>query len=247
MKLSISAASFIGCVREKNEDMVLVGDRFVRNEEVHTEVSLDESGRYIIAVADGMGGYSGGEVASSETLHSLQYFFSDVPSNMDEQSLKGALDSWLRNIISRIQSLSRTKPELADLGTTLVAFIYHNHNFYWINCGDSRVYRMNNGFLSQLSTDHSLNEEMGQERHSHVVTNCIGGGSGQGFIDFVCVTDNVHSGDRFMLCSDGLTDMLNDGIIESLLENGADAVALCHEAEERGGFDNVSVAVIEVQ
>ena len=70
----ISSASRVGCVREQNEDMILVDNHFVRNDDYHTLLTLNHEDRYIIAVADGMGGHNRGDVASSDTLHNLQYY-----------------------------------------------------------------------------------------------------------------------------------------------------------------------------
>ena len=79
IELEISSASRIGCVRNNNEDMILIKDLFVRNAEYNTNISLTESDRYIIAVADGMGGHKSGDVASQDALHNLQFCFGDLP------------------------------------------------------------------------------------------------------------------------------------------------------------------------
>ena len=75
IQLEISAASRVGCVRENNEDMILVGDCFIRNDEFHAKIELQDKDRYMMAVADGMGGHNRGEIASSLSLHNLQFFF----------------------------------------------------------------------------------------------------------------------------------------------------------------------------
>ena len=72
--IHMTAASKVGCVRSQNEDMVLVGSHFVRNDGFDTRVSLTNNDRYIVAVADGMGGHNRGDVASSDALHNLQFF-----------------------------------------------------------------------------------------------------------------------------------------------------------------------------
>ena len=79
-----------------------------------------------------------------------------------------------------------------------------------------------------------------------MIVNCIGGGSTDSFIDMTNITAEVEAGDTFMLCSDGLTDMISDEELKDMLENKADADALCEAADKAGGFDNVSVVTIRV-
>lgn len=246
MKLSISAASYIGCVRHNNEDMVLVGDKFIRNNSYWTMIDTADSDRYLMALADGMGGHSSGEVASSEVLHNLQYYFSDLPATLDVENFNEAIFEWLESINNVIDSKGRFEQRLNGMGTTLVAFAHYNNDFYWMNCGDSRLYRLHGTALRQLTTDHSLSNLMGSETHSNVITNCIGGGCKTSFIDMVQCTSDVSEGDIILLCSDGLTDMLTNMELLSLLENGADASKLCKAAEMAGGYDNVSAIVVKI-
>lgn len=246
MKLNIYAASNVGCVRENNEDMILVNRCFVRNNDWSGEVNLGGRERYIIALADGMGGHKGGEVASSDVLVNLDYFFNDMPSDLSVADFNEAIYEWLSSINNIIASKGHSDSRYYNMGTTLVAFVYYDSEFFWMNCGDSRIYRLHEGHLTQLSTDHSLSTLMGSAEHTNVITNCIGGGCDTSYIDIVTCTSDVHVGDTFMLCSDGLTDMLSDQQIQELLNNGADANALCNAAIEEGGFDNVSVCVIKV-
>ena len=116
-----------------------------------------------------------------------------------------------------------------------------------MNCGDSRLYRFHDHQLVQLTTDHSLNKTDANQKRSNVITNCIGGGFNSSFIDMVQMTDSVKPDDLFLLCSDGLTDMLPDRMISDLLEKNADASSLCDAAIEAGGYDNVSCCVITIK
>jgi protein phosphatase len=133
------------------------------------------------------------------------------------------------------------------MGTTLVAIAYYDGEFYSLNCGDSRLYRYRNGELKQLSTDHSLSNLRGEKQHSNIITNCIGGGCTSSYVDIVEMTQDILDEDTYLLCSDGLSDMISDEQIMKMLENGADADALCEEAIAYGGYDNVSACVIRVK
>lgn len=247
MTLNITAACTTGCIRDNNEDMALLGSLFIRDDKIKQTISSDHYDRYMVAVADGMGGHNSGEVASSEVLHNLQYFFGDMPKGFDSSGFTEAIFEWLASINHLIDGKGRVEEKYNGMGTTLVALAYYGGDYYWMNCGDSRIYRFSNGNLQQLSTDHSLNTLLGEEEHSHIITNCIGGGCKHSFIDVVNITDEVKSGDTFLLCSDGLTDMLSDQTIQELLNEGTDAYALCNAAEEAGGYDNVTAIIVKVE
>ena len=244
--MELSAASRIGCVRHDNEDMILAGYQFIRDDEYRTQLELGERDRYMMAVADGMGGHLSGEVASSDVLHNLQFFFSDLPVGLNASSFNEMIVGWLESINMILDSKGKADEQYKGMGTTLVALAYYDGDFYSMNCGDSRLYRLRNEELVQLTTDHSLSSLMGDQKHSSVITNCIGGGCTNSFIDVVHIVD-IQDGDTYLLCSDGLTDMMSDNRLSILLAEGADANDLCNAAIVRGGFDNVSACLIKVR
>ena len=246
LKCNVSAVSRVGCIRDNNEDMILVGDKFIRDDSLMESLEVDSTKRFIWALADGMGGHNSGEVASSDVLHNLQFFFSDIPVGLQVENFNETIYEWLMSMNNILDAKGRVDPTLRDMGTTLVVFALYENNFYWMNCGDSRLYRFRNGKLEQLTTDHSLSNLLGEGGHSNVITNCVGGGCDTSFIDIVQCTSEVKIGDVFLLCSDGLSDMVSDSTIEQLLCDGADASALCDEAENAGGLDNVSAMLITV-
>ena len=241
----MTAASKVGCVRSQNEDMVLLGSHFVRNDAFSTRVDLTNSDRYIMAVADGMGGHNRGDVASSDALHNLEFYFHDLPTGLSPESIKDKFEDWLVSINNIIDSKGRSDEQYKGMGTTLVGLAFYEGQFYTLNCGDSRLYRFRDGDLTQLTSDHSLSNMLGSSQHSNVITNCIGGGATSSFIDIVNITDDIKEGDVYMLCSDGLTDMLPDSIIYTLLAEGSDANTLCDAAVAAGGLDNVSCSVLQ--
>ncbi len=244
---NVTASSYKGCVRENNEDMLLVGERYFRDDTFDTKIKTDGLNRFLFALADGMGGHNCGEVASLDVLQNLQFFFGDLPSGLNPSAFNETINEWLSSINSILDGRGKSNPWQKNMGTTLVAFAYYEQKFYWMNCGDSRLYRFHDGHLQQMTTDHSLNTLTGETKHSHIITNCIGGGCTTSFIDIVECTDKVEVGDTFLLCSDGLTDMVSDANIEKLLISGADSAQLSCAAEGAGGHDNISVILIGIE
>ena len=247
LKFKISAASSVGCVRSNNEDMLLIGNSTLRTGELDAELEATPNNRFIIALADGMGGHNSGEVASNDVLTNLQFFYNDLPNGLATTDFNEMIYEWLASINNILESKGRSDERYRDMGTTLVAIAYYEGEFYWMNCGDSRYYSMNSkGELHQISTDHSLNNLLGKREHSNVITNCIGGGCKTSYIDLVRCTPDIVAGDTLLLCSDGLTDMVSDDTIQQMLADGYEASALCRVAEDAGGFDNVSAVIIRV-
>ncbi len=227
--------------------MVLAFDKLIRSDIYTTEFMTENTDRFVIAVADGMGGHNAGEVASFEALSNLQFFLNDIPAGLASGEFNEMMDEWLHSVNYTINSKGRVNKEMANMGTTLVGVVYYNKKYYWINCGDSRLYRFRDGILKQLSTDHSLNNLNGEKKHSNYITNCIGAGCKTSYLDMIEMTDDIKSGDTYLLCSDGLNDMIDDDIISNLLSENASANTLCEAAITAGGYDNVSVCEFKVE
>lgn len=246
-RIILTAASRIGCVRSNNEDMVLAYDKLLRSDVYRTEFMTENLDRFVIALADGMGGHNAGEVASSDTLTNLHFFLNDLPQKLSSGEFNEMMVEWLQSINQIISSKGHANPAMSDMGTTLVGVVYYNKKYYWINCGDSRLYRLRDGHLEQITSDHSLSNIRGEKKHSNIITNCIGGGCKNSYMDMFEFTDDFLTGDTYMLCSDGLNDMVSDDIIEAKMNAGANANQLCQVAIEAGGFDNVSVCIFNVE
>ena len=245
-RIVLTAASRIGCVRSNNEDMVLAFVKLLRSDAYKTEFMTENTDRFIVAIADGMGGHNAGEVASEEVLSNLKFFINDLPHGLTPGEMNEMMVEWIDTINKRVNSHGLMDPSKLEMGTTLVGILYFCGHYYWMNCGDSRLYRLRDGQLTQLTTDHSLLKNDGSQRHSNVITNCIGAGIQNSYIDFYEFTNDVLPDDAYLLCSDGLNDMITDLEIEELMVANKSANQLCEAAIEAGGFDNVSTCVFHI-
>ena len=235
VRLEPGTASHTGRIRSSNQDSVGLVD-----------------GLYV--VADGMGGHRGGEVASAEAVAAVLAVF-DRP---DRAGLVAAVRSANRTILE----MTVTRPDLSGMGTTLCALAVVNSAsgdevLAVANIGDSRVYRLAAGELVQVSDDHSLvadlmragelsAEEAAQHPQRNILTRALG-------IEADPVIDSWELepalGDRYLLCSDGLFNELDDARLAEVLAAGSVQEAadrLVGEAVENGGHDNVTVLVVEV-
>ena len=219
----------IGCVREQNEDSLIVTPP-------------------LFVVADGMGGHAAGEVASEICVKTVAEC---APKHADAEELGQAVEQANRDIITA----ALTGEGREGMGTTCTAAMLEADKLVIAQVGDSRAYLLHGGKLSQITRDHSLMANMiesGQitpeEARFHpnrsVITRALGN-------DPDMVPDlyeiRVEAGDRLMLCSDGLTSMVEDADIEAIMNRVADpqrcAAALVNEAIAAGGTDNVTVVV----
>ena len=228
----------VGKKRQTNQDSILL------NPEHH-----------IYAVADGMGGHKGGGVASAMAVQILQ----EVLIAENQFSFETRLEKAYVLANERIYQRSH-KPENKDLegmGTTLVSLVVTPQRVYVSNVGDSRAYLYREGLLWQITEDHSLIQEQiragllkpekaGEVLGKNVITRSVGFDPN---IKVDVVFRDYYPGDIFLLCSDGLTGMLeNKEIAEILNENSLDQVSrICVDrANEAGGIDNVSCMVISL-
>ena len=245
-KITISASSLTGLVREHNEDALLVCRQVVRDSELNTSAFLSPEDRYVVAVCDGLGGQNAGEVASMDAAMQLAHRVATLRPGQPFARVQQLLHEWIKEEHAYLMALGEEDPSMSGMGTTLVGLLFYEDHVCWMNCGDSRLYRFREGILRQLSSDHSLYSFTHREEDLHVITNCLGGGADEAFLDVTDITGEVHEGDLFLLCSDGLTDMLTDEEIEQVLATTPEAKALTQAAVEHGGRDNVSVCLLRI-
>lgn len=243
MKLDIHAVNDIGCSRTNNEDMMSVGGILLRDSSLELPVEIDENpdSYFYILVSDGMGGHEKGEEASEILLKSISDSFVDGrigPENAEDN---------LRQLVSEVSATLNMRGieehQERILGCTLTGVIWIGAKTYLVNAGDSRTYRLRNGILKQITTDDTEKGITGDENASKLLLNAIGGGS-HGRLTVEDITDRIMEGDTLLVCSDGLTDMVDDeGIEEILCSDERPAERLVETANRNGGADNISVIV----
>jgi protein phosphatase len=209
----------------------------------------------LFAVADGMGGHAGGEVAARLAVDAFSAAFSRQPTG-------AGLSEAVQEANAAVWEHSLENPELRGMGTTLTAVGLVNEDgqdvLALVNVGDSRSYRFHEGQITQITTDHSLAEEMVRSGeltsheaavhpHRHILTRALGVSS-----DVAVDLWRIHPvrGDRFLLCSDGLTNELDSDQISEVLSSVSDprqaAALLVQAARTHGGSDNITAVVVDV-
>lgn len=241
----------MGCVRTNNEDMILLNGEYYRDETTDQRFELLHSSRFTALVADGMGGTEGGEFASEIALQAFEKFVDIAPEGLNNTELGEAVKRWTMQTHNAILQKGVEFPQYNQMGTTLTGLFGYGNRTFMINIGDSRVYRYRSGILNQLTRDHSMRElHHDPTIASNLIYNCLGGGAPDAFADFTDITERVLDDDRYIICSDGLSDMLTDDEIESVISQSLEknddhtAIALAEAAKAVGGRDNVSVLML---
>lgn len=246
MSESLSCTAFArtdtGCVRTSNEDCVY----------------LDAQQRFGV-LADGMGGAAAGEIASALAVETFRARLSGLGATAftDEHLLSDALHQAMEDAHARILAYVQDHPRCKGMGSTLVAVVVVLKQVLVVHAGDSRLYRCRGGELTQLTRDHSLVQQQFEQglitaderktsRHKNIITHALGVDLG---VDIACARFDVQAGDQFLLCSDGLNDMVADAEIAQILQDRAQSVAqrgqaLIDAANAHGGRDNVSIILL---
>lgn len=246
-KVSASLQTDVGCLREANEDC---GQHFVPSD---WESKLRRG--ILTVVADGMGGHASGEVASRMAVDLIgRYYYQDT-ENPAQTALRNAVEAANREIYEA----STGDENLFGMGTTLIVMVLLDNKAFSAHVGDSRLYRLRNQQLELLTFDHSQVMEMVrqgllslEDAWNHEDKNIILRALGTQPIVETEVSNffEVVAGDEFLLCSDGLSDMLTDAEIRQVWINSKDVHTACENliarAKENGGHDNITVGVIGI-
>lgn len=231
--LVYTARSHLGMVRENNEDSAYAGPR-------------------LLALADGMGGHAAGEVASQYVVAELARLDEDDPG----QDLTGALTVALTSGNASIAAHVDAYPETEGMGCTATALLFDGRRMGLIHVGDSRAYLLRDGSLSQITKDDTFVQSLvdrgelsADEAHSHPRRSLILKALTGEPVEPTVVTREARVGDRYLLCSDGLSDPVSaDTISETLAAGTVDEAAdrLVQLALRSGGPDNITVVVADV-
>ncbi len=211
-------------------------------------------------IADGMGGHNSGEVASKMAVDSISNYILEFPDDLsDETRVEERIQDAIINANTEIFEISKLKPETAGMGTTLILAVVCNKKIYIGHVGDSRVYLLRDGNFEQITTDHSFIEELVKtgsitrlEAQGHPKRNLITRALGcLEKVESDLYDCNIKDNDVYLLCTDGLTNMLDDEKIKEILENTDDPQQACNTlvdaANAAGGEDNVSVIIFRNQ
>jgi serine/threonine protein phosphatase PrpC len=254
MKVISCGITDIGRKRQRNEDSYLVNDKI---------------GLYI--VADGMGGHAGGEFASKIAVSTVEEIIrgedrvkSNVPANTyldGNQSAEGLEQDRLKDAINRAGNMIVRRafedPELKGMGTTSTVMFVSDDKAYIAHVGDSRAYCIRNGEIIQITEDHSLVHEQlksglitEEEAKTHQLKNIITRSVGvQEEVEVDTVVWKIQSGDGYLLCSDGLSNMVQDEEMQEIVtkfEVEQAARELVDLANSRGGEDNITLILLKV-
>jgi PPM family protein phosphatase len=233
-----------GLARENNEDSVVY-----------------DAPTSLTVLADGMGGYNAGEVASGMATafirSEMSRWLSQVGKTANAREVRRALEICVDNANRSIFNAANSNPQYAGMGTTLVVGVCHEARLMIGHIGDSRCYRLRGDEFSQVTKDHSLLQEQmdaglitpeqaATSLNKNLVTRALG------VEDSVLLEVNEHRvepGDLYMMCSDGLSDMVDDAGIAEILKSADSmeqkALALVAAANAAGGRDNISVLLFE--
>lgn len=206
----------------------------------------------LFIVADGMGGHKAGDVASKTSVN----LFVDFVSNTDMTDPVNIIDAGIKIANDEVYEMAQTNPDYVGMGTTFVAATVIDNKVYIANVGDSRLYLIGRDIV-QITRDHSLVEEMvnlgeieRNEARTHTKKNIITRAVG---VEKSVVADifqiDISEGDKILLCSDGLSNMVEDYDIKRIIANSdnlEDAIhKLIDKANFNGGKDNISVVLVE--
>lgn len=244
-KLTAYGLTDVGLVRKNNEDL------WAELPEINTFV-----------LADGMGGHQAGEVAAYEAVIAfceyMKKMLVDSPRTFTISQMRSEIEYAIQRVNSKVYKMGYSDPELKGMGTTFCCLHLHADGLIRAHVGDSRIYRYRYNILTQLTEDHSLAREMidmGQldeedvERftYKNIITKAIGT---EPYLDPSVHVGDVKVGDLYLMCSDGLSDLLERREIAAILaakttleETASQLITL---AKEKGGHDNITVLLLEV-
>ena len=259
-KIIFSCRSEIGSVRKQNEDNFFCSGKMLNQEKISLHGATETP--CIFAVCDGMGGEAHGELASFTVVNVLNEHSERIKSaamSKNENNLDETIQDFISDSNNRLCDIMRKNA--FRMGTTLALAVITDNVVKAYNIGDSRIYKFQDGTLSQISEDHTVaeqkikmglltKEEARHDKSKHVLTRCLGIFEDEMILTPNIITPfNVNKECRLMICSDGLTDMLTDKDIENIFKENQNTSQttniLVNNALKNGGRDNVTCILID--
>lgn len=231
------------------------------NKTVNQDYFLCEDGKVgefsnLFIVADGMGGYNGGEIASRFCVENVK---NHIENTKDANSVISVLREAIHSTNVILRERAAKNEEISHCGTTVVmATMTPNKTMYVANIGDSRLYHLSEGVMRQITEDHSLVEEMVKKGHisrekarfhpdKNIITKAIGS---EPFVEADFFEVNLKIGDRVLLCSDGVSNMMEEAYIKEILSSDRElseiGEILINTAVDNGGKDDITLVIVEV-
>ena len=239
----VFAKTDIGKAREINQDYYYISD--------DTEIPQ------LYILADGMGGYKGGEIASSLAAESAaRYIKSNFSSNLiEKEEILKLVENAVEYANMVVYEKSKEVEELEGMGTTLEICLIYNNKAYIGHVGDSRIYRIRKDVIRKLTKDHSYVQKLiedkkitREEAKYHPKKNMLTKALGcTPYVEPDIRARNFEKGDIFIMCSDGLTNMVDEKQIYDIVTRDIEKAAdeLVNEANAAGGYDNITVIIIK--
>ena len=233
-----ACVTHVGKVRKVNQDACL---------------DLAELGLWV--VADGMGGHDAGEIASRMIVEQCQ----NINEPLDLNSFIADVEHRLIEVNQGLRVMSGQKFNNATIGSTVVALLIHNKQCAYLWVGDSRIYRLRNNQLQQMTRDHSMVEkyvadgvmsfeEANNSNMANALTRAVGG---EDTLDVEVKLDEIQNGDIFLLCSDGLYREVSENKMLEIMSSGSDSITMTNNlltnALNNTAKDNVTVSVIQIK
>ena len=267
LKLQTAAATHVGKVRARNEDHHAVIRNRRSREVLFTNLPKDglllpDDEVYGMVVADGIGGAASGDVASQLALRTMIELMGRATSwvmritDMDSQQVRERVDAYISEIQKALLSHGEQNPGLAGMGTTWTSAHVFATDTIIVHIGDSRAYVYNDSKLHLVTRDQTLGQDMADaglparaaRGFRNVLTNSLGGSADE--VQAQVYQIEIGPGDRLLLCTDGLSDMLTDSQIVDVLKAAPTAQGACdrlvEQALDAGGKDNITVALCDV-
>jgi len=265
LRTRAAAQTHVGKVRQKNEDQFFIGEvtsaiQVRESTVVPPQLYLGSSPLVLLIVADGMGGHAAGERAAALAVRSVESFVLRAFEHIGSLGLQGPADLLLASFQiadGTVMQASKGRDSLKGMGTTMTIALVGGSEAHIAHAGDSRAYLFRNNALTRLTRDHTVAEAMRergvpdspgqdlQKTMSHIVTNAVGGGTAGVTPDIARL--DLESGDQLLMCTDGLTNMVQDDTIAATLVAPGDpsdkANRLVEAALAGGGKDNITALV----